>query len=173
MPRLDALGRDLRFAIRLMRQTPIVSGVAMLSLALGIGANVAIFSLVNALMLKALPIHEPERLVNIQQVSSSPTAQPSSSFTYPQWEYLRDHQDFLAGLLATSNGRFNLNASGELRPVNGVWVDGHFFEVLGITAVGRRRAREPGLGAGARRRPAGSTGGRRPGGRARAGAGGG
>jgi putative ABC transport system permease protein len=60
---LDSLGRDLRFALRLMRQTPVVSGVAMLSLALGIGANVAIFNLVNALMLKALPIHEAERLV--------------------------------------------------------------------------------------------------------------
>ena len=60
----DTLGRDLRFALRQMRQTPIVSGVALLSLALGIGANVAIFSLVNALMLKALPVHEPERLVH-------------------------------------------------------------------------------------------------------------
>jgi predicted permease len=138
MPRLDAFARDLRFAFRLMHQTPIVSGVAMLSLALGIGANVAIFSLVNALMLKALPIHEPERLVNIQQVSTTPTGQPNTSFTYPQWEYLRDHQDFLGGLLATANGRFNLNASGELRPVNGMWVDGQFFNVLGITAqVGR------------------------------------
>ena len=61
MPRLDTLVRDLRFALRLMRQTPLVSVTAMLSLALGIGANVAIFNLVNALMLKALPVHEPER----------------------------------------------------------------------------------------------------------------
>ena len=67
-----SLGRDLRFALRQMRQTPIVSGVALLSLALGIGANVAIFSLVNALMLKALPVHEPERLVQIQLVDSNP-----------------------------------------------------------------------------------------------------
>lgn len=138
MPHLDALARDLRFAFRLMRQTPVVSGVAMLSLALGIGANVAIFSLVNALMLKALPIHEPERLVNIQQQSSQPGSQPNTSFTYPQWEYVRDHQDFFGGLLATANGRFSLNASGELRPVNGTWVDGRFFDVLGIAAqIGR------------------------------------
>ena len=60
---VSSLGRDLRFALRQMRQTPIVSGVALLSLALGIGANVAIFSLVNALMLKPLPVDEPDRLV--------------------------------------------------------------------------------------------------------------
>ena len=92
MMRLDALARDVRFALRLMRQTPVVSGVAMLSLALGIGANVAIFSLVNALMLKALPIHEPERLVNIIQQPRAPQTQPNTSFTYPQWEYLRNNR---------------------------------------------------------------------------------
>ena len=92
MMRLDALARDVRFALRLMRQTPVVSGVAMLSLALGIGANVAIFSLVNALMLKALPIHEPERLVNIIQQPRGPETQPNTFFTYPQWEYLRNNR---------------------------------------------------------------------------------
>lgn len=60
---VSSLGRDLTLAIRQMRQTPIVSGIALLSLALGIGANVAIFSLVNALMLKQLPVHAPEQLV--------------------------------------------------------------------------------------------------------------
>ena len=59
---VSSLGRDLRFALRQMRQTPIVSGIALLSLALGIGANVAIFTLVNALILKPLPVYEPDRL---------------------------------------------------------------------------------------------------------------
>jgi predicted permease len=130
---IDPLGRDVRFACRLMRQTPVVSAVAMLSLALGIGANVAIFSLVNALMLKALPIHDPARLISIVQEASTPTSQPNTSFTYPQWEYLRDHQDFLGGLVATSGGRFNLNAAGELRPVVGLYANGTFFDVLGVT----------------------------------------
>ena len=138
MMRLDALARDLRFALRLMRQTPVVSGVAMLSLALGIGANVAIFSLVNALMLKALPIHEPERLVNIIQQPRAPQSQPNISFTYPQWEYLRNTQKFFGGLLATSNSQFNVNTAGEMRRINGMWVDGHFFDVLGVTTqIGR------------------------------------
>ena len=133
MMRLDALARDVRFALRLMRQTPVVSGVAMLSLALGIGANVAIFSLVNALMLKALPIHEPERLVNIIQQPRGPETQPNTFFTYPQWEYLRNTQKFFEGLLATSNSQFNVNTAGEMRRINGMWVDGHFFDVLGVT----------------------------------------
>ena len=138
MMRLDALARDIRFALRLMRQTPVVSGVAMLSLALGIGANVAIFSLVNALMLKALPIHEPERLVNIIQQPRAPQSQPNISFTYPQWEYLRNTQKFFGGLLATSNSQFNVNTAGEMRRINGMWVDGDFFDVLGVTTqIGR------------------------------------
>jgi putative ABC transport system permease protein len=139
----DSLFRDLTFAFRVMRQTPMVSTVAMLSLALGIGANVAIFSLVNALMLKALPIHEPERLAILNQPPSEPGRQPGTSFTNPQWEYLRDHQDFLGGVLAVGTTRFNLNAGGEARPVAGLFVSGDSFNVLGVTPViGRTLTRD-------------------------------
>jgi predicted permease len=132
---LESFVRDLTFAFRLMRQTPMVSFVAMLSLALGIGANVAIFSLVNALMLKTLPIHEPERLVILSQPPAEPGRQPNMSFTNPQWEYIRDHQDFFAGVIAQGGARFNLNAGGEARPVTGMFVSGRFFDVLGVTPV--------------------------------------
>jgi putative ABC transport system permease protein len=135
---LDSLRRDLTFAFRLMRQTPMVSLVAMLSLALGIGANVAIFSLVNALMLKTLPIHDPERLAIISQPPSEPGRQPGTSFTNPQWEYIRDHQDFFGGVAAQGGTRFNLNAGGEARPVAGIFVSGRFFDVLGVTPVAGR-----------------------------------
>ena len=136
--RPEALLRDLKFALRLMRQTPMVSAVAMLSLALGIGANVAIFSLVNALMLKTLPIHEPDRLVIFNQPPPAPGRPPNTSFTNPQWEYVRDHQDFLGGVLAQGSARFNLNAGGESRPVSGMFVNGRFFDVLGVVpALGR------------------------------------
>jgi putative ABC transport system permease protein len=135
MARFETLGRDFRFAFRLMRQTPVVSAVAMLSLALGIGANVAIFNLVNALMLKALPIHEPERLVILQQAPFEPGRPPGTSFTNPQWEYLRDHQDFFSGVLATGTARFNLNAGGEARQVAGIYGSGRFFDVLGVTPI--------------------------------------
>ena len=132
---ISSLGRDLRFALRQMRQTPIVSGVALLSLALGIGANVAIFSLVNALMLKALPVHEPERLIQFQLVNPHPVGGNTTSFTNPQWEYLRDHQDFLSGATAVGYARFNLNAAGEARPVPGLYVSGRFLDTLGVIPV--------------------------------------
>jgi hypothetical protein len=131
MRALDSIGRDLRFAFRLMRQAPVVSGVAMLSLALGIGANVAIFNLVNALMLKALPIHAPEQLVVLGQPPRDPGQQPNRSFTYPQWEYIRDHQDFFGAVLASGSARFNLNAGGEARPATGLYVNARFFDALG------------------------------------------
>jgi putative ABC transport system permease protein len=131
---VSSIGRDLKFAFRQMRQTPIVSGVALLSLALGIGANVAIFSLVNALILKALPIHEPERLVQIEL--RAPTApQSTTSFTNPQWEYLRDHQDIFTGATAVGYARFNLNATGEARMIPGLYASGRFLDTLGVTPI--------------------------------------
>jgi predicted permease len=132
---VSSLVRDLRFAVRQMRQTPIVSGVALLSLALGIGANVAIFSLVNALMLKPLPVHDPDRLVILGYEG---VRGPNTSMTNPQWEYVRDHQDVLVGVGAYGNPRFNLNAGGETRNAQGLFVSGRFFDTLGVTAhIGR------------------------------------
>jgi len=132
---VSSVVRDLKFALRQMRQTPVVSGVALLSLALGIGANVAIFSLVNALILKPLPVYDPARLVIL---AYEDTRGPSTSMTNPQWEYIRDHQDVLLGVGAYGNPRFNLNAGGETRNAQGLFVSGRFFDTLGVTAqIGR------------------------------------
>jgi predicted permease len=134
---VSSLGRDLRLAFRQMRRTPIVSAVALLSLALGIGANVAIFSLVNALILKALPVQGPARLVVLGKDSSR--GAQSCCFSNPQWEYLRDHQDIFPGVAAISGGaRFNLNAGGEARPVTGLWVSGGLFGMLGVAPIAGR-----------------------------------
>jgi predicted permease len=127
-----SLARDLRFAFRQMRQTPVVSGVALLSLALGIGANVAIFSLVNALMLKALPVHDPEQLV---LMGFEDSRGPSTSFTNPQWEYIRDNQKTFTGVAAVGGARFNLNAGGESRPASGSFVSGRYLDVLGVVPI--------------------------------------
>lgn len=128
---VSSLGRDLKFALRQIRQTPIVSGVALLSLALGIGANVAIFSLVNALILKPLPVHDPERLVIF---GDRDPRLHNNSLTNPQWEYLRDHQNVLVGVGAYGNPRFNLSSGGETRPAQGLFVSGRFFDTLGVAA---------------------------------------
>ncbi len=94
---VSSLVRDLKFALRQMRQTPIVSGVALLSLALGIGANVAIFSLVNALILKPLPVHEPDQLVIVglerplghRHVRHQPAFGNMSAITRRSWSVSR------------------------------------------------------------------------------------
>ncbi len=120
----------MRDAYRALRQTPVVSAVAILSLALGIGANTAIFSIVNALMLRALPVKEPQRLV---QVMTGPNR---TSWSNPLWEELRarDH-DLFAGAFAYSAPRFNLSWGGETQFVNGMFASGDIFDVLGVRAM--------------------------------------
>ena len=129
-----ALGRDLRFGLRHLRQAPIVTGVALVSLALGIGANVAIFSLVNALILKPLPVQDPGQLVVLgREDARNPGGGPSTSFTYPQFESLRSQGDVLQQAMAVSFARFNLNAAGEARIVPGLYVSGGFLDGLGVS----------------------------------------
>jgi putative ABC transport system permease protein len=121
---------DLRDAFRALRATPVVSTVAILSLALGIGANTAIFSIVNALMLRVLPVQEPQRLVQVL------TGPQRTSFSNPLWEALRDREDqVFAGAFAYSMQRFNLARGGESKPVNGIMASGRFFDVLGVPAI--------------------------------------
>jgi putative ABC transport system permease protein len=129
---------DLRDALRALRSTPVVTAVAILSLALGIGANTAIFSLLNALMLRSLPVHEPSRLV---QVMVGPTR---TSWTNPLWETLRDRErQLFDGAFVYSNQRFNLSRGGEAQFVSGVLASGGYFDVLGVpTVVGRTFTRE-------------------------------
>ncbi|RPJ73864.1 MAG: hypothetical protein EHM24_07135, partial [Acidobacteria bacterium] len=117
---------DLRDALRSLRATPVVSAVAMLSLALGIGANTAIFSLLDSVMLRSLPVHEPHRLVMLKD----------GSWTNPIWEQVRDRQGhFSDGAFAWSGSRFDLAAGGESDYANDIWASGRFFEVLGVPAI--------------------------------------
>src|SRR6476469_3738399 len=118
---------DLRDAVRAWRATPVVTAVAVLSLALGIGANTAIFSLVNALMLRSLPVREPQRLVQLM------TGPQRTSWSNPLWEQLRDHNRQLFDcVFAYSNTRFNLSRGGEAQMVNGALVSGEYFDTLGV-----------------------------------------
>src|SRR6266542_5872124 len=96
---------DLRLAIRALHATPIVSIVDTLSLALGIGANTAIFSLVNSLLLRALPVDAPQRLV---LVNDSSVASGTQSWTFAIWDNIRQRSEPFDGALAWSSQRFNL-----------------------------------------------------------------
>ena len=121
---------DLRDALRALRATPVVTTVAMLSLALGIGANTAIFSLVNALMLRSLPVREPQQLVQVL------TGPQRTSWSNPLWEQLRERdRQLFDGAFAYSNQRFNLARGGEAELVWGAMASGRYFEVLGVPAM--------------------------------------
>jgi putative ABC transport system permease protein len=131
---LQTLLGDLRLAVRQATRTPVVSAVALLSLALGIGANVAIFSLVNSLMLRSLPVHDPERLVLLGRLDGyGSNGSASTSFTHPQFEYLREHQDIFSSVSATSFARFNLGTGSEARIVPGLYVNASFLDALGVS----------------------------------------
>jgi putative ABC transport system permease protein len=121
---------DLRNAFRALHATPIVTAVAILSLALGIGANTAIFSLINALILRSLPVKDPSQLVQLM------TAQGRPSWSNPLWEQIRDRdKQLFAGAFAYSNPRFNLASGGETQFVSGLMASGEFFDVLGVRAI--------------------------------------
>ena len=116
----------LRTAVRSLRATPLVTGVAVLSLALGIGANTAIFSIVDALILKALPVRHAERLTVLR------TGESRSSWTNPIWEQVRERQHLWDGAFAAGSARFDAAQGGETDPVDGAFVSGGYFEVLGV-----------------------------------------
>ena len=133
---LGHVWQDLRYGARQLRSNPGFAAVAVLSLALGIGANTAIFQLVNAVRLRALPVHHPEELAYIDFAKGSMRSgwfsTRSARFTYAQWEQLRDRQEAFSGIFAWSATRFNLAVGGEARYAEGLFVSGDFFHVLGV-----------------------------------------
>jgi putative ABC transport system permease protein len=122
--------QDLRDAIRALRAAPIVSAVAILSLALGIGANTAIFSIVDSLLLRSLPVREPDRLVMLNTPKES-----SASWTHPIWEEVKKRRSLVDGAAAYSHQRFNTARAGQTDLVEGLYVNGEFFDVLGVPAI--------------------------------------
>jgi putative ABC transport system permease protein len=129
---VDELWRDVRLAFRSLRATPVVTAVAILSLALTIGPNTAIFSIVNSLLLRALPVHEPERLAMVAEVGRG------TSWTNPIWEEIRGRADLFAGACAWATDRFDLAQGGQAQMVNGIWASGGLFDVLGVRPIAGR-----------------------------------
>ena len=132
--------QDLRVALRVLRAAPIVTGIAILSLALGIGANTAIFSLVNSLLLRTLPVAEPERLAAVSTDVATSRGN-TAAWTYGLFEELRRRvPQVFDGAVAWAAGgpdeRLNLStAGGEVQAVDGAYVSGEFFSTLGVTAL--------------------------------------
>src|ERR1700732_218334 len=127
--------QDLRLAVRALRATPVVTLVAILSLALGIGANTAIFSLVNSLLLRNLPVAHPQRLVVVSTKETINQGFPAASVSYTMWDPFRQRGQLFDGAAAWSQQRVNLAQRGEMQPVDGMFVSGDFFGMLGVSAL--------------------------------------
>ncbi|HEY2906684.1 MAG TPA: ABC transporter permease [Vicinamibacterales bacterium] len=123
--------QDFRLAVRALRSTPIVSAVAIVSLALGIGANTAMFSLVNSLLLRSLPVKEPRQLAILGD-TSDPRA---GNYTYAIWDEIRHRPQLFDGAFAWSSTRFNLSKGGQTEFIDGLWASGRMFETLGVPAI--------------------------------------
>ena len=136
---LSGLGKDFRYGARRLRLEPMFSLVAILSLALGVGANTAIFQLLDAVRLRNLPVAQPEELYNVR---IGPTEGRTGRFTgrWPQltsalWDRIRGEQKAFSKLAVWSSDRLNLSPSGETRYAEGLFVSGTFFETVGVGAL--------------------------------------
>ena len=136
---VDTLLQDIRLAIRMLAKNPGFTAVAILTLAIGIGANTAIFSLIDAVMLRMLPVPRPEELRLVRMAESARwRAKATLSFTNALWEQVRDRQDVFSGVFAWGDDRFDLAQGGAVHYVNGIWVSGDFFKTLELRpAAGR------------------------------------
>jgi putative ABC transport system permease protein len=135
----DGLWQDLRYAARSLRRSPGFAAVAIASLALGVGANTAIFQLLNTIRLRTLPVHHPEELGQIR-ITDPKNMRGSINSDYGPltnaiWERVRDTQQGFSGVFAWSGGGFNLAAGGQAHYARGLWVSGAFFETLGVRPI--------------------------------------
>lgn len=136
---LDATRSDLLYGLRQLRSNPGFTAVAILSLALGIGANTAIFQLINAIHLRTLPVRNPQELVKLDFEPGAATSGwwtgRNATFTYAQWEQVRAQQQAFSDVLAWGDTSFNLAVGGEPRFAEGLYVSGNFFQTLGVTTI--------------------------------------
>jgi putative ABC transport system permease protein len=130
LPWIEDLARDVRYGLLASKRHPAFTTIAVLTLALGVGANSAIFSVVNAVLLRPLPYHQPDRLASV------------GSMLAGEYLFLRDHTETLGeiGLYRTDVG-FNLSHTGDVERVTGAYVSANLFSTLGISAVVGRTLR--------------------------------
>ncbi|HXU39702.1 MAG TPA: ABC transporter permease [Blastocatellia bacterium] len=133
---MDALLHDIRYGLRLMAKKPAFTLIAVVTLALGIGANTAIFSVVNAVLLRPLPYSQPEQLVKIFQ--AAPSSQKGSAptlWSYPRFEVLRDNSHSFAAVAACNQASFSLTGTDEPERLQAELVSANYFSLLGLATI--------------------------------------
>lgn len=134
---LESVWQDLAYALRTFRLNKGFAAVAMLSLALGIGANTAIFQLLDAVRLRSLPVPHPDQLARLhiaknEHCCSGNFSDNHPDFTYPQWEQIRNNQQAFSSIAAFGDHRFNMATAGEPHYAHGLWVSGDFFKTMDV-----------------------------------------
>ena len=140
---LESLSQDVRFALRMLRKNPGFTAIAIVTLALGIGANTAIFSLTDQVLLQILPVQHPEQLVVLSSTeekwgNTRADYDLANSFSYPMYKNLRDRNVVFSGLLTCFHVDISVVGRGRAEMADGELVSGDFFNVLGVhPALGR------------------------------------
>jgi predicted permease len=138
---MESFSKDFRFALRMLLKRPLFTAVTIVVLALGIGANTAIFSLTNHVLLRALPVQNPEQLVVLSSTGPkqgrvwADTEGGEESFSYPMYKDLRDNNDAFSGLLARFPVSLSIAFQGQTERAEGELVSGDYFDVLGVKAA--------------------------------------
>ncbi len=131
-PSMDRFALDLRLALRRLRQNPTFSAIAVLTLALGIGANTAIFSVINAALLRPLPVSHASEIVSLNEKMGGDVV---PTVSYPNYRDLRDRNTVLSGLVAYRFLPASLGLPGNNQRLWGYLVTGNYFDVLGVGAA--------------------------------------
>lgn len=133
---MATLLQDSRYSVRMLAKAPGFALVAILTLALGIGANAAIFQLIDAVRLRTLPVQDPKTIaiihLNRNHWGSGNFNSAYSEFSFPLWQQIRQRQEAFSSIAVWGPGRLNLATGGEINNANAIWVSGDFFRVLGV-----------------------------------------
>ncbi|MGH9613217.1 MAG: ABC transporter permease, partial [Bryobacteraceae bacterium] len=137
--KLMGLFADLRFSLRTLAKSPVFALVAVLSLGLGIGANTAIFSLVNQVILRLLPVKDPQQLVLLNGKGNHYGSNwGGNALSYPMYTDLRDHNQVFSGMFCRFEIPLSMSFHGRTERVEGELVSGNYFPVLGVAPVAGR-----------------------------------
>ena len=140
---MDTIRQDLRYGFRMLMKNPGLAMVALLTIALGIGANTAIFSITDQVLFRSLPVVRPQELVILRSPGPNPgrtrsDGDAAQSFSYPMYKDLREHNPVFSGVLARLSVSLSISGQGQTERASGELVSGNYFEVLGVRpAIGR------------------------------------